>query len=258
MAFAGRQGLVFGRDIDGQLIFDPKRNISRTDYSWEECDWRIVGIDPGGRDPTAMVGLGVHRMEGAPAPGRLNVSTLRQRHLYKALSTKQQLSVDDFDAMLRRWNNEGHIHAIYIDTAGGTANLIGLQRRGWPVYPANKDRAAGFSLMVSLFKSGLLTVQEGSVAEGIRSEVSRLRHKERQFGSAGNAWATEISGPDHGDRLDALRYAVLGVHQTLPASYGGTVPSSPMPASQMGIRKLSHGRGQKKKVSPWERGRMAR
>ncbi len=215
MAFSGRAGLVYGRDPeDGTLIFDPALNVQRPDARWIDCYWRIVAIDPGGADPTGIVGLGVFDIPGPPSPNAQNNHLRRQRHIYKALCIKKVMSVDEIEAILRDWNAEGMITRIYVGETGGATITETLRARGWPAYKASMERAH-IGHVASMFKSRILTIEPGEVEREIGSEVSRYRYRE-----TGGPWATDIDGDCHGEILDGIRYACAGVLTSLPQAGG--------------------------------------
>lgn len=216
--FTAPEGLVLGLDYDGIAIYEPGRNVKPPRTPWAKCKWRVVGIDPGGTDPSAMVALGVDAEE--------------RHQVYKQFRRKGVLDPITLHEWLQDLQNRGPITAIVIDTADAAGQLgtvlSTLSRMGWPMYPANRSKALGIPHLQSLFKSGRLTIPPDyqPVFEGEIYSWMFPPRKPDHVG--GDTWATVVTTSEHhADLLQALRYACVAVLDGYPgATTGPAVVSS--------------------------------
>lgn len=210
-AFISRQGLVFGIDDDAILIFDQNENIKPKEREWGECLWRVVGIDPGGRDPSAVVPVGVWKTGDRP-----HLYTDRY-HVYHSYHSDKAASTFDIDEILKEIDSRGRIHLVLVDP---TQRMVieTLREMGWPAYPAKNDRSE-ILYMQDLFKRRQLTMGPGR--QRIVDEIMTYEWKQdsREFiysNSSRTSFLTRTPAWHHADSLDALRYAVVGVREFYP------------------------------------------
>lgn len=207
------EGLVLGLDDDGVARYEPRRNVQPPRVAWRDCKWRIVGIDPGGTDPTAIVLLGVDRED--------------RHHVYYQESRKGTIDPITLHERLSDWNKRAPIDAIVIDTAFAAGQLgtvmSTLSRMGWPMYPANPHNDLGIPHLQMLFKSGRLTFPP-EYQDAFQDEIYTWMHAPRKPGAlAGNTWATMVTvSRHHADRLKALQYACVAVLDGYPAAASGS------------------------------------
>jgi hypothetical protein len=207
-----KEGLVYGEAEDGTLVFDPRRNVRAAPCGWSEYKWRLVGFDPGGDDPSALVAVGI---------------THDERHHVHAVR-RVRAGLDDF--AVHQWlsdlHAQGPITRVVKDAAGGASSVMTLQRMGWPAFPADKSREE-IAYVQGLFRSGRLTIDPSCYAD-VEREIGSYwweDRTDRTRGSRGN-WQTKTGTDHHADVLDAIRYAVVAVKHGLPGK--------PMPAGQVG------------------------
>jgi hypothetical protein len=207
------EGLVLGHDFDGIRIYDPARNVREAPTPWGGCKWRVVGIDPGGRDPTAMIALGVDASD--------------RHHVYAVHSRPGPMDPVAIHEWLSALHARGPLDAIVIDTADTAAQLgtilSTLTRMGWPTWPANRGNALGIPHLRMLLKSGRLTIPP-RFRDAFESEIKAWQfpvRRETETGASG-AWTTIVrSTTHHADRLKALQYACVAVLDAYPPGRGG-------------------------------------
>lgn len=215
-AFTARQGLVYGRDKDGNVIFDHDRNRQKPDVPWKKCLWRMVGIDPGGNDPSAVVPVGVWKPSG-----HLHPYTDRY-HAYGSYHSDVPMSIGDLEDILKEINAKGRIHFVLVDPS---QRMVGesLADRGWPVEMANNDRSVIFHIQ-DLFKRGQLTINpddEGLLDEIMTTEWARPSGEFAYSAGRRTALRTRTPSRHHADRLDAMRYAIAAVRDYYPRVRAG-------------------------------------
>lgn len=203
-AFTTHSGLVYGLDVDGVAIFSRAQNVQPAPCTWEQCKWRVVGIDPGGRDPNAMVAIGV---------------TVDERlHVYGELLGRGAWPVDRFQDWLQRWHSIAPVGAVVVDpSAKIAATLLG---NGWPAYPANNDKTLRLSTMSQMLRSRRLTI-DPSCKELIHQLETYWFAPRKDDETGGNALLTRTPGDHHADLPDCCGYAVLEIEAGLPVAPTG-------------------------------------
>ena len=198
-AFLTRSGLVYGLDELGVEIFSRTQNIAAAPCSWAECKWRVVGVDPGGRDPNAMVAVGISDDE--------------RMHVYGVLSGLGAWAVDRYTDYLQRLESVAHIDAVVVDPSAKIYPTMAAM--GWPATPANNDKTLRIATMSHLLRSRRLTIDPRF--PGLINEFGSYWLVQRKEGdNGGNALLTHAGPGHHADCLDALGYAVLAVLAGLP------------------------------------------
>lgn len=195
-AFATSSSLVYGIDVDGIPIFDHVRNVKDEPWSWEEAPVRVAGIDPGGGDPTAIVGVSL-------SPDH------RAMHVHWEWTKKGLAGVAEILGVLaahgkKDWPYDGY-RAIIVDRTQQSL-IASLREAGMPALPSELGRREGFQIMQFLLKQGLLT-HSPDLRDTLR-EYGTYRWKERRDAD-GRSYATSTPADHHADHLDALRYAAV-------------------------------------------------
>ncbi len=198
-AFVSFSGLVFGMAENGEEILSREANFTRPPCRWEEYKARIAGVDPGGRDPTAIVFLGITRDE--------------RLHIHDEWQIKEAIGADTIAAQIWRRAERAPINAVFCDASNRvlTQTLVGL---GLPAFPASRDKGARISTMSMLFRARRLTISPWCTK--LSDQLWRYFWDERdEMGGGGrSAWATSSpTKEDHSDAVDAAGYAVLGALQ---------------------------------------------
>ncbi len=205
--FLSPEGLVLGLDYDGTPIYAANRNVKPEPCPWDECKWRIVGVDPGGStgDPAALIAIGIDNSD--------------RHHVYAAYRregvTAAQDVVDWVHTIERRMGAKAHRWMVG-EVAGDTFTRT-LQRFGAPALVANKNRSIGIPHMQQLFRTGRLTINPG-LKELLEQEIYAWAFAPKKVGRSGNDPYQTISTSEkhHADLMDALRYALLGVFDAYP------------------------------------------
>ena len=187
---------------DSELVYtlDRSKTVRTAPCRWDECKWRVVGIDPGGGDPTAIIPLGV----ASPAVGS-------GIHQYGEFVRSGDVTVEHIAEYL---NKLGPLDRVFVGETGGNILTNTLIQMGFPAEKAEMRREEGIEHVRWLLQSGTLTIDptcERSLAE---FDVYRWAWKRDQTGAS---FATRTPDWTHADAHDARRYACLGILKLLPA-----------------------------------------
>lgn len=194
---------------ESDLVF-PEFNatmIRSAAVSWLDCKWRIVGIDPGGGDPTAIVPLGVYedRKRGLA----------QAVHQYGEFYRKGDVDIDALTAFLSRL---GQVDVIAVGETNGNILVNSLAARGFPAYKADLRRGEGIESVRWLLQSGLFSIEPG--CKNSIAEFAGYRWAKRRDPETGDRFATSTPFDHHADAMDARRYAVMALLQGLPSGGG--------------------------------------
>jgi len=198
--------------------FDASLHVRPALATWQECKWRVVGVDPGGGDPTAVVPLGVSKTEHV--------------HQYGEFYRKGDVAVDDVISYIGQLNNLARVDLIVVDpSAKGWVEQ--LQRYGYPAMAANNARGAGLESVRWLLQSGRLTI--GERCTNSISEFGSYRWAKRRDQDTGERYATSTAEDNHADAMDARRYAVMAILNGLPS---GAAPRQPIQFHRSGATRF--------------------
>lgn len=179
--------------------FSIETHVRTSPVSWSECKWRVVGIDPGGGDPTAVVPLGVSQSE--------------QIHQYGEFYKQGDVAVDDVISYVAKLNSLAPLDMVVVDpSAKGWVEQ--LQRYGFPAYPANNARGAGLESVRFMLGNGRLTISPD--AQRSIAEFRSYRWAKRRDADTGERYATSTAEDHHADAMDARRYALMAILNGLP------------------------------------------
>lgn len=168
--------------------------------SWGACKWRVVGIDPGGGDPTAIVPLGVTERE--------------HMHQYGEFYRRGDVDLDAILTYLGQLNNEAPIDRIFVGETGGNILVNTLRRNGYPAFKADMRRE-GIETVKWVMQQGRLTISPR--CKNSLAEFRNYRWAENRDMTTGERYATSRVVDHHADAMDARRYAIMGVIRGLPA-----------------------------------------
>ena len=209
-AFQGREGLVYGWDaVTGRAIFDRQRLVQEPlPLTWGQCRWRVVAIDPGGSDPTAIVPLGVG-----------SVPPLGDTFIVPGLFYRRgAVSAQDMSEWMAQLHAIAPIDIVFVDPS--QASLVAtLRSLGWNAHPANNAKLDRISAVSRMMLDGRILFSP--LCEPLFHEMETYwwpPHREMQAG--GRASETRTGAGHHADAADALGYAVLGVIKGLPRNSG--------------------------------------
>ena len=198
--------------------FDASLHVRPALETWQECKWRVVGVDPGGGDPTAVVPLGVSKTEHV--------------HQYGEFYRKGDVAVDDVISYIGQLNNLARVDLIVVDpSAKGWVEQ--LHRYGYPAMAANNARGAGLESVRWLLQSGRLTI--GERCTNSISEFGSYRWAKRRDQDTGERYATSTAEDNHADAMDARRYAVMAILNGLPS---GAAPRQPIQFHRSGATRF--------------------
>ena len=174
--------------------------VRTSPIGWRDCKWRVVGIDPGGGDPTAIVPLGVDDREHI--------------HQYGEFA-RPNVSLEEVAAFL---HTLGAVDFVMVGETGGTVITSTLQRMGFPAYQADMGRAEGLETVRWLLQAGRISIDPGCRAS--IKEFGEYRWAKRRDSETGERYATRAAADHHADLMDARRYAVMGLLRALPGAEG--------------------------------------
>jgi hypothetical protein len=195
-AFVGKTGLVLP-EFSEQLHVAPAHPMP-----WEDYTYRFAAIDPGGGDPTAITPMGSWR------DGRRGSVLYHQPHEFYS---RQPVAIDGILGYLGLWHNRAPFTRIWVDTAGGEVLLNTLKQRGFPAFPAIKDRDAGLLVYRTVLAENRLTIHD-SCKEGI-AEFAGYRWLERPDPNSHERFRTGTPFDHHADAHDTRRYILLGAER---------------------------------------------
>lgn len=191
-AFVGKSGLVFH-------MFDEKRHVwvpqPQRYYPW---DWnaskrKVMGVDFGGGDPTAIVALGMD--------GRQHI------HQFAEFYQRGPVSVYDMVAFISQWEGPGE---VMCDPSQGVAIETldqALRGTGWRARAADNRRGEGLDAVRFLLDTGTLTIH--SDCRNSIVEFPGYRWREAVDPNSKERYATHTPVDHHADAHDARRYAAV-------------------------------------------------
>lgn len=204
--FIAHSGLVYGLDADdGVAVFDERRNVRPAPVSWAACRYRLAGVDPGGKDPTGILALGI---------------TADQRfHVYGAKRYMAAVGAEQISETWMTFHQAAPLDKQVCDPSQ-RVTIETLNAMGWNCEPANNDKAGRIALVKTLLKSGRLTIEPAIAAPLIQEFNSYYWKERREMTSGGTGWETTTSGGHHADLLDVLGYICLFALYGIPGADG--------------------------------------
>lgn len=199
--------------------FSVEQNVTKEHpVSWKDCIYRVVGIDPGGGDPMAIVPIGVYTRPGS--------AELFFHQFTEKYERGGGVTTDDMVAYLSTLDKVAPLDGIWIDTAGGDTILSTIESYGFRgrIFPAIKDRAHITATIRPLIELQRITLHE-NCRESIR-EFYMYRWKPAIDPIDGSRFDTDTAVDNHADAMDARRYAVVGFMDARRRGMGATHPRS--------------------------------
>ena len=192
-AFIAREGLVFG-DIDLERVFIESKTL------WDECVFRVIGLDPGGGDPTALVRLGVD------VKGHI--------HQYGEWARSGDVNLEHVAEYVTKY---GPVNAVSVGETGGrmlvnTLHALGI-KNAVKADLGDGSRIDGIETLRMLYQRGRLTISPGCT--GSRHEFGGYRWAVKKDPLTGDSIGTKTPYDHHADRHDARRYAVMTILRAL-------------------------------------------
>ena len=198
-AFSQLSGLVYPN-------FSFTRHFRPDPVPWEDCVYRIFGMDLGGGDPTAVVVLGVYVDKKAPNGPEMKA------HVYGIYYKDDgPASVEEIFKYLSRWHSAKRFTVGAGDFAPGGATVsASLANMGLPIRNDPSRRKEGIDTVFAFLDKDWLTFRPNPLNERIfRMEFGSYRWSDRMDPTSKDRYATKTPTDHHGDTLDALRGALL-------------------------------------------------
>jgi len=170
--------------------FDRLVHVRGPRVGWADCKWRVVGIDPGGGDPTAIIPLGISADEHV--------------HQYGQFYRRSDVTVE---AMAEYLTRLGTVDAVLVGETGGNVITNTLKGLGFPAYKAEMGRGEGLDVQRWFLQKRRLTI-DPSCLESI-NEFGAYRWAKLRDGETGERYATQRAVDNHADAMDARRYALM-------------------------------------------------
>lgn len=191
---------------DSELVypqFSHRRHVKAASCSWQDCKWRLVAIDPGGGDPTAIYGIGVSKDERV--------------HVYgPEFYRRGGVSTEEMADWISRFDQVGRVQRVVIGETGGATIVTTLRRMGIPAVKAEMHPNEGREHVTFLLDNDRLTIDPK--CEEMIAEFGLYRWRIKNDPFEGDTYMTSMAGDRHGDAMDALRYGVATVIQNLRAA----------------------------------------
>ena len=204
-AFVQLTGLVFPQ-------FDPERHCRETDpMPWEQCLYRWLAYDLGGGDPTAIGAFGVYRDAG----GQFHV------HLYDYYyrTDGQAPTVDEMAAWMFAWIRPGApVYICEADPKDATVQAS-LHALGIPTRTGDWARFEGLGNHAQFLENGWFTIRTD--AREVIREYRSYRWLTRSDPNDKTRYATSTPHDHHGDMMDVIRLALLGIYTRLMSARSG-------------------------------------
>jgi hypothetical protein len=181
---------------------DRAKHVKAAAVPWADCIARVIGIDPGGGDPTAITPIGVWRQTTANA---LNAGL--NFHQYGEFYRRGDVTDEHLVAYLGKLQDKGRIDRVIVAETGGNILTNTLRRHGFPAERFVGSRESGLETVNWLLESGRLTI-EPSCVNSIAEFVGYRWKKSRDM-ETGERYATSTPADNHADAMDARRGALV-------------------------------------------------
>jgi hypothetical protein len=182
--------------------FERLMHVQPEPMGWAECNARIVGIDPGGGDPTAIVPIGTWKQTRAEAMNHgLNW------HQYGEYYRKGDVSIDSIVTYLGKLSVVAPIDRVIVGETGGNVITNSLLQAGYAAERFLGTKDDGIETVNWLLETGRLSIGEG--CSNSIAEFAQYRWTKRRDGETGERYATSTPQDHHADAMDARRYALV-------------------------------------------------
>lgn len=203
-AFVQLLGLVFPQ-------FDQETHVREFDpMPWEQCLYRWLAYDLGGGDPTAIGAFGVYRDSG----GQFRVHLYG--HYYKRFGAP---TVDEMAAWMFQWiRPNAPVTFCEADPKDATVEAS-LRALNIPAHKGDWARFEGLGNHAMFLDQGWFTIRKDAL-DVIREYVS-YRWLTRTDPNDKSRYATATPHDHHGDMMDVIRLALLGIYTRLMSARTG-------------------------------------
>lgn len=198
-AFIGKSGLVFP-------MFDPEHHVRESDpVKWEECLARYACYDLGGRDPTAIDVMGIHRR----SDGSLAIHQFGEFHQDTGFVGAQTIG-----GWLMDWHKRAPFDSIEPDPVGAAAAVAETLRAVYelPVRyePASRNKGERNRIHAMFLEQNMLTINR-KCEVSIR-EYASYRIREKTDPNSRERYATNTPVDHHGDHKDAQGGCLVAIY----------------------------------------------
>jgi len=181
--------------------FDKAIHVKPAKIAWAECVTRVVGIDPGGGDPTAIVPMGLWlEKDGTKNNAGMNF------HQFGEFYRRGDVSIENLIQYLGELNSAGRITKVIVGETGGKVITNSLLRAGFPAERWLGSRDDGLETINWVLESKRLTIDPG--CSNSIAEFGNYKWVKRRDGDSGERYATSTPHDHHADAMDARRYAI--------------------------------------------------
>lgn len=163
----------------------------------------VVGIDPGGGDPTAIVPIAVWKDE-SPTVSRV-IPTLNF-HQHDEFYRKGDVSSEDIILFLRKMHDIHPLTKVLVAETGGNVITNTLLRAGFPAERYIKERGGGIETVQWLLQSNRITIAPS--CKNSWAEFPTYRWRKNRDMETGERYATSTPADNHADAMDARRAAL--------------------------------------------------
>jgi len=182
--------------------FDRIKHVRAASVGWKDCIARIVGIDPGGGDPSAVTPIGVWLNK---QPGALNAGL--NFHQFGEFYRKGDVGIDDYVEYLGKLNSVARITKVIVAETGGNNITNSLLRHGFPAERFVGPKGQGIETVRWLLESNRLSIDPACVNS--IAEFPTYKWKKSRDMESGERYATSTPEANHADAMDARRGALV-------------------------------------------------
>ena len=209
-AFVGKSGLVY------PMFSEARHVVSVHPWAWEDSRRKVMGVDWGGGDPTAVIPLGM--------------SGDQRVHQFGEYYERGPVSVYDIAAFISAWEGPGEV--MYDPSQGVAGETLdqALRGTGWRARKADNKRGEGMEQVAFLLETDRLTIHAGCTAS--IAEFPGYRWRDNVDPHSKERYATHTPVDHHADAHDARRYAAVELLAHLR-------PMARMPTRAFGGSRLS-------------------
>lgn len=207
-AFRPPQGLVFP-EFDRAIHTGKEPPVA-----FENCLWRVAGVDFGGDDPTAVVVMGVALVSGEAHKANHGYKLIQYAELYK----RGGVPASEVKEFLAPWHQKASFFRVAVGERPKSPEIAELRKLGLPAVGMKGDPIARNRLHKMFLRNNYVWISQ-DCPNSIK-EYASYRVKER---TDPNTREKYVSGAvdHHADAIDARGMAMQVLWSAIRASSGG-------------------------------------
>lgn len=212
-AFVGKSGLVY------PMFSEARHVVSKHPWEWNASKRKVMGVDWGGGDPTAIIPLGM--------------SGTQHVHQFGEFYQRGPVSIYEMAAYISAFEGPGE---VMCDPSQGVAIETldqALRGTGWRALAANNKRGEGMESVAFLLETDRFTMHGPSCPESI-AEFPGYRWRESVDPNSKERYATHTPVDHHADGHDGRRYACVELLAHLRPTF--TMPSHALGGGRLATR----------------------